>query len=71
MLERKVRSRAQQLFELRGQNQGHDLQDWFQAEAEVLENPSFAPLYRRWQGQETADEQDAKAGEESTLAEHV
>jgi hypothetical protein len=47
MVERKVRSRAQQLFETRGQKEGQDLQDWFQAESEVLENSILAPLYRR------------------------
>jgi hypothetical protein len=47
MVERKVRSRAQQLYESRGQEQGKDLQDWFQAESEVLENNVIAPLYWR------------------------
>jgi hypothetical protein len=47
MVERKVRTRAQQLFESRGQVVGHDLDDWFQAESEVLENSAVAPLYRR------------------------
>jgi len=47
MVERKVRSRAQQLYETRGQKEGQELQDWFQAESEVLENSILAPLYRR------------------------
>jgi len=47
MVERKVRSRAQQLYEARGQAEGQDLQDWYQAEAEVLGNSILAPLYRR------------------------
>jgi hypothetical protein len=47
MVERKVRSRAQQLYETRGQTEGQELQDWFQAESEVLENSILAPLYRR------------------------
>jgi hypothetical protein len=47
MVERKVRSRAQQLYESRGQTEGQDLQDWFQAESEILENTVLAPLYRR------------------------
>jgi hypothetical protein len=47
MMERMVRSRAQQLYELRGAEQGQDLQDWYQAESEVLENNSLASLYRR------------------------
>ncbi|HEY1677348.1 MAG TPA: DUF2934 domain-containing protein [Candidatus Sulfotelmatobacter sp.] len=47
MVERMVRSRAQQLYELRGQTDGQDLQDWYQAELEVLETKSLASLYRR------------------------
>ena len=47
MVERKVRSRAQQIYEDRGETQGKELQDWFQAESEVLENSIVAPLYRR------------------------
>jgi Protein of unknown function (DUF2934) len=48
MVERRVRSRAQQLYESRGQGEGQDLQDWFQAESEILENSIIAPLYRRF-----------------------
>ena len=47
MVERKVRSRAQQLYEKRGQAEGQDLQDWYQAETEVLENSILGPLYLR------------------------
>jgi hypothetical protein len=58
MVERKVRSRAQQLYESGGQTEGQQLQDWFQAESEVLENSILAPLYRR-----------VKAGDPSEQAE--
>ena len=47
LVERKVRSRAKQLYETRGQEEGQALQDWFQAESEILENSVVAPLYRR------------------------
>ena len=47
LVERKVRSRAKQLYETRGQRDGQELQDWFQAESEILENSILAPLYRR------------------------
>jgi hypothetical protein len=47
LVERKVRSRAKQLYETRGQEDGQALQDWFQAESEVLGNSIIAPLYRR------------------------
>jgi hypothetical protein len=47
LMERRVRARAQELYESRGQSDGQDLQDWFQAESEVLENRIIASLYRR------------------------
>ena len=47
LVERKVRSRAKQLYETRGQQDGQELQDWFQAETEVLDKNAVAPLYRR------------------------
>jgi hypothetical protein len=62
MLERKVRSRAQQLYESRGQAEGRALQDWFQAESEILENPSIARIYRRLRDEEVEDQvEDARA----------
>jgi hypothetical protein len=47
MVERKVRERAQQLYEKRGQVQGQALEDWVQAETEILGGTVIAPLYRR------------------------
>lgn len=47
MVERKVRSRAQQLYDSRGPGDGHALQDWVQAETEVVGNSIMEPLYRR------------------------
>ena len=47
LVERKVRSRAKQLYETRGEEDGQALQDWFQAESEILGNSILAPLYRR------------------------
>ena len=46
-VERRVRSRAQQIYEDRGQAEGHALEDWVQAESEVLGNSILAPLYHR------------------------
>jgi hypothetical protein len=54
-VERKVRSRARQLYETRGQVDGHALEDWVKAEEEVLGNSILAPLYRRLK----TDNQDA------------
>jgi hypothetical protein len=55
MVERKVRSRAQQLYESRGQTEGQELQDWFQAESEVLDNSVVGPLYRRMRTSEPSE----------------
>ena len=46
-VERKVRSRAKQIYESQGEAAGRDLENWFQAEAEVLDNTVVAQLYRR------------------------
>jgi hypothetical protein len=51
LVERKVRNRAQQLYDTRGQGEGHALQDWIQAESEILANKVLAPLYRRFWGE--------------------
>lgn len=59
MLERKVRSRAQQLYESRGQAEGQDLQDWFQAESELIENSTIASLYLRSATEKHEGRQDA------------
>lgn len=47
MVKRKVRARAEQLYQQRGEEDGSALKDWFQAEEEVLANTTIAPLYRR------------------------
>jgi len=47
LLERKIRLHAQQLYDKRGQTEGFALQDWVEAESQVLENSILAPLYRR------------------------
>src|SRR5690349_12061007 len=67
MLERKVRSRAQQLYESRGQAEGQDLQDWFQAESEAIENSTIASLYIR--SKTEGQDADQHAAGEDTFAE--
>jgi len=52
LVERKVRSRAKELYKTRGQIEGHALQDWVQAESEVLGSTVVAPLYRRLRSSE-------------------
>lgn len=58
LVERKVRSRAKQLYETRGEVEGQELQDWFQAESEVLGNSILGPLYRRLRTGSTEPRQD-------------
>jgi hypothetical protein len=47
LVERKIRTHARRLYQDRGQVDGHALQDWVQAESEVLSNRILAPLYRK------------------------
>jgi hypothetical protein len=47
MVERKIRRRARQLYDTRGQVEGSELKDWFQAESEVLGSSILAPVYRK------------------------
>ena len=61
LVERKVRSRAKQLYETRGQEEGQDLKDWLQAESEVLGSSILAPLYRRLR----TDNQDSEGIDEA------
>ena len=56
LLERKIRLHAQQLYEERGQIEGLALQDWFQAESEVLGKSILAPLYRKSKMQAGSEE---------------
>ncbi len=35
-IEEKIRRRAHELYEARGREDGHDLDDWLRAEAEVM-----------------------------------
>jgi Protein of unknown function (DUF2934) len=66
MVERKVRSRAQQLYESRGQGDGRELEDWFQAESEVLDAPGLARLYRRLHSESTEGSQERSQHQDSS-----
>jgi len=68
MVERKVRERAQQLYETRGQVEGHALQDWVEAEAELLKNRALAPLYRRLRSESPAQADDSGVSAADTSA---
>ena len=37
--EEQIRRRAYELYEARGRENGHDLDDWFEAEAEITGRP--------------------------------
>jgi len=52
LLERKIRLRAQQLYDERGQVEGQDLEDWVRAESEVLRSSILAPLWSKRQERE-------------------
>ena len=71
MVERKVRSRAEQLYQTRGEVDGHALQDWVQAESEVLGKSILAPLYRRSrnesQGSKKVETQDHTVADPSAF----
>jgi hypothetical protein len=56
LLERKIRLHAQHLYDQRGQGEGLALQDWVQAESEVLSKSILAPLYRRTRPEDLSDE---------------
>ena len=47
LVERKIRSRARELYNSRGQVDGLALEDWVKAESEVVEQSTLAMLARR------------------------
>ncbi len=63
LVERKVRSRARQIYETRGEVEGQELQDWFQAESEVLGNSILGPLYKRLKTG-AGDTQESQSGQD-------
>jgi hypothetical protein len=66
LLERKIRLHAQNLYEKRGQAEGLDVQDWVEAEAQVLGNSILAPLYRKTQASRSSDQFEDGAQPRST-----
>jgi hypothetical protein len=49
LLERKIRMRARQFYDERGQLDGQELEDWVKAESEVLRTSILAPLWNQRQ----------------------
>ena len=56
LLERKIRLRAQQLYDERGQAEGRELEDWVRAESEILRSSILAPLWNARQEREPAEQ---------------
>jgi hypothetical protein len=46
-VERKIQLRAYELYVQRGRTEGHSLDDWVNAEAEVLRGSILSPLFRK------------------------
>jgi hypothetical protein len=59
LLERKIRLHARHRYDERGQTEGFALQDWFEAESEVLAKNVLAPLYRKTRGEGRQSEEFA------------
>jgi hypothetical protein len=55
MLERKIRLRARQLYDERGQVKGRELEDWVKAESEVLQSKILAPLWNKRRERQLAE----------------
>lgn len=55
MLEKKIRLRARQLYEERGETDGRALEDWVRAESEVLKASILAPLWAVRKGLQSSE----------------
>ena len=63
LLERKVRLRAQQLYDERGQAGGQALEDWVKAESEVMKSSILAPLWNARQNDELGQQSNEESAE--------
>jgi hypothetical protein len=54
LLERKIRLHAREIYEKRGKADGQALNDWVEAESQVLGNGAMATLYRKVKMQDGA-----------------
>jgi hypothetical protein len=55
LLDRKIRLRADQLYNERGRVEGLALEDWVRAESEVLKSSILAPLWNTRQERELVE----------------
>ncbi len=58
LLARKIRLRADQLYNERGRVEGLALEDWVKAESEVLKSSILAPLWNARQERELVEERE-------------
>ena len=58
LLARKIRLRADQLYNERGRVEGLALEDWVRAESEVLKSSLLAPLWNARQERELVEERE-------------
>ncbi|MBZ5655179.1 MAG: DUF2934 domain-containing protein [Acidobacteriia bacterium] len=56
LLERKIRLRARQLYDQRGQIDGQALEDWVKAESEILRTSILAPLWNARRQREASEQ---------------
>jgi hypothetical protein len=68
LIERKIRLHAQHLYDQRGQAEGLALQDWVEAESQVLENSILAPLYRKTRVEARSSEEKFEDSENTQFA---
>ncbi len=68
LIERKIRLHAQHLYDQRGQEEGLALQDWVEAESQVLENSILAPLYRKSRAENGSSNEENMDSENAQFA---
>jgi Protein of unknown function (DUF2934) len=70
-IEDAIRRRAEQLYEQRGRTPGHEIEDWLQAEADVLKEAAPTPAYVivRFEGTTYTGEYDRKCADGYTPGE--
>ena len=66
LVERKIRLRAEQLYEQRGAGDGSALKDWVQAENEVVGKSALAPLYWRSRSQFLPEADESGEGQDGS-----
>jgi hypothetical protein len=71
LVERKIRLRAQELYEARGRAEGAALNDWVTAESQILGESILAPLYWRSRSKDETPKENSPAGKSSATESYV